>query len=128
MSSARRYPIIWIALAIYWLGLFIATHLPPRHIPPVPVSDKIEHFTGFAILAILLSIAIGRRVQPRAFAVVLAICLIYAALDEWTQPFVGRTCDLKDWLADGGGAIVGSLIGLIIIRRFPAFAAAPVER
>ncbi|MBC8106620.1 MAG: VanZ family protein [Anaerolineae bacterium] len=127
--------------------------MPPRHVPPVPVNDKIEHFAGFAILAILLTIAIngrtsysparirggvargepsrtgrGAREMLRPFAIALAICLIYGALDEWTQPFVGRTCDLHDWLADAGGAMVGSLIGLTIVRRFSPFAAAPVER
>jgi VanZ family protein len=64
----------------------------------------------------------------RPFAITLAICLIYAALDEWTQPFIGRTCELLDWLADAGGAIVGSLIGLAIARRFSLFAGARIER
>lgn len=124
--SRRRF--IWIALAIYWLALFIATHLPPRHVPPVPVNDKIEHFVGFAILAIVLSLAMSRASTPRTLAIILAICLIYGAIDEWTQPLIGRTCELNDWLADAGGAIVGSLIGLTIARRLLPFAATPVER
>jgi VanZ family protein len=108
-------------------------------VPPVPVNDKVEHFGGFAILAMLVSISFspprsrggvggGAYKSVRSVAIALAICLAYAALDEWTQPFVGRTCDLRDWLADASGAIVGSLIALTLARRFSRFAAAPLER
>ena len=128
IASPGRRRLIWIALAVYWLGLFVATHLPPRHVPPIPVNDKIEHVGGFTILAMLLSILIDRRSATRAFLIVVGICLIYGALDEWTQPFVGRSCDLRDWLADSCGAIVGSLFGLLITRRFSPFAGVRFER
>jgi VanZ family protein len=102
--------------AIYWLGLFTVTHLPPTRMPRTRVWDKLEHFVAYAILAGLLFVAIGRR---RVW-LVLAICLVYGAFDELTQllPFVRRQCSLVDWIADALGAIFAlAACNLIATRR-----------
>jgi VanZ family protein len=36
--------------------------------------------------------------------------LLYAAVDEWTQRFVGRSTSLTDWWAD----IIGAMVGLTL--------------
>lgn len=114
ISRPRLAP---IALAIYWLGLFIVTHLPPRRVPTTNVNDKLEHFIAYAILATILFLAINRGGGVRVFATVVGICLIYGAIDEWTQLLVGRSCELNDWLADASGAIVAATI-CAAFRRF----------
>jgi VanZ family protein len=105
-------PTLWlIALAGYWLALLIATHLP-RDFPGVPSEhvDKVVHAATFALLGWLLATAwqrtAGRLTGRHLRAAWLAIVL-YAAADELTQPWFGRTCALGDWLADAVGAVVG---------------------
>ena len=54
----RHRRLIRWSLLIYWLLLFTATHVPPRAMPNTHVSDKLEHFTSFAILASLLELSL----------------------------------------------------------------------
>ena len=100
-----------LALAGYWIALFIATHLPPGNVPTTGINDKVQHFGAYAILATLLTV-VSKRHDYRGFFMIVGICLTYGALDEWTQTFVGRDCELLDWLADGAGAIAGTLFAL----------------
>ena len=110
---ARR--LLWSATTIYWVLIFIATHLPPRRVPKLRVGDKTEHFVGYAILASLLMLVLPMRLSIRMVAVVL-ICAIYGAFDEWTQPIMGRTTDVRDWLADVGGAMSAVVLCWLIAR------------
>lgn len=104
-------------LGVYWLAIFIATHLPSQSMPVV-ASDKLAHLVAFSGLGFLLTWAVsrtGRSVRWQAFRV-LTIALVYASIDEWSQRFVaGRQPDLEDVLADVLGAGVG-LIGFYLIR------------
>lgn len=89
----------------YWISIFILTHLPPTTVPKTRVSDKALHFGVYAILGVLLHLS----VRPRAWKkilLVLAVLLLYGAMDELTQPLVGRFCSFDDWLADAAGAAV----------------------
>jgi len=43
--------------------------------------------------------------------------LIVGALDEWTQPWVNRCCDLNDWLADMTGIILGSMLVYLFLSK-----------
>jgi len=114
---------IWsAALAGYWLILFAATHLP-RDFPAVPPQqrvDKLVHLAAFALLAWLLATAwqrsAGRLTGSHLRAAWLAIVL-YAAVDEWTQPWVGRCGSPADWLADATGAAVGLIVFHWMQRR-----------
>jgi VanZ family protein len=42
--------------------------------------------------------------------------LILGALDEITQPYIGRTCDLYDWLADLSGVVSGTILLAVLFR------------
>ena len=111
----------WL-LALYWLALAVATHLPKRY-PGLPSghSDKVMHCSAFALLALLLAItwqlAAGRLMSTH-LAVTWLVLVVYAALDEWTQMAVGRNASLADWLADVIGALVGIAAFVIVRRRF----------
>jgi len=90
----------------YWIALFVLTHLPPKEVPKANVSDKLVHLVAYFILGIFLHTALSRY---RSTAIhVLWILMAYGALDELTQPLVGRSCELADWCADvaGGAAAV----------------------
>jgi VanZ family protein len=100
-------------LVVYWIALFAATHVPAVH-PPLALvhADKMAHAGMYAVLALLLAVAWSQRawVSWRAILAVFALLAIYGVLDEVTQPMVGRSADVLDWLADMAGAIGGLAI------------------
>jgi VanZ family protein len=116
-----------LALPVYWIALAAATHYPRVRIPgELPSSDKILHFAAFAILAFLLWQVLASRARPLTAAsvwIVAAIAIPYAAVDEYTQQFVGRYTELADWVANAAG-IICVLAVLEIRRRVTAVRAA----
>jgi VanZ family protein len=112
----------WVLTFLYWIGIFILTHIPPEQIARAPrVWDKLAHFLiyfGFALLlgsAMMLTFP-KRRTIPLW---VLAIGFSYGAIDEVLQPFVRRTADLHDWVADALGVWLAVLI-LWMLQRWLA--------
>jgi VanZ family protein len=107
----------WILLGAYSIALLTGTHWPKLPRIDVPGKDKTLHVVAYAILAgLLLNVLakgtrLARGVQIAAAAV--AIVAVAGALDEWTQPYFGRTCDLLDWLADMAGAASVSIAYLL---------------
>jgi VanZ family protein len=99
-----------VLAAVYFLALFIGTHLPPGEIGPPGFPDKLAHLGGYAILAVLV-LAVWElsteRLQARHFFAVWLAGTVYGAIDEWTQIPVGRTCDMNDWGADVLGVVIG---------------------
>ncbi len=113
MTSTRRDRAWKVALVVYWLLLFTATHYPRVQIPgEIPHSDKIVHFGAFGTLALVFWFAI----RPRAW-VAAAILIPYAGLDEWLQQFFGRYTDVLDFVANTIGIVV-VLGALEAHRRF----------
>jgi len=112
----RKVWLVYIPLVLYWMILFTATTLPGPQLPDLHLSDKIEHFGAFFILAILLNLAlIYQRKSYLLFKfatlVTIIICLSYGAIDELHQMFIpGRSADIRDWLADSTGVVLGVFI------------------
>lgn len=93
-----------VLLGIYWLSIFVGTHLPAVVDFSPNVNDKLKHISAFFGLATLLCYVTNSQQLVKRFAGIIAICLIYAAIDETTQMFIpGRTADPYDFLADGLG-------------------------
>lgn len=91
-------------LIAYWILCFFLTHLPPSNVPQVANNfDKAFHFAGYMLLAILFQF--NRR---RGVLVSLLVLTAYSLFDELTQPYVGRTFDWLDLLAD----FIGSSLGI----------------
>jgi len=96
---------LWIG---YWVFLFIIMHTPVVGTGRFHFNyaDKVVHFGLYAWLtwmgAWCLSHPTG-RLDTRAVLFWAAIYVVYGALDEYLQQFVGRTTDVLDWLADTAG-------------------------
>lgn len=112
-----------IALPVYWIALAAATHYPSVRVPDqVPQNDKILHFTAFAGLAFLFWQLLASRARPLTASSVWLAALVlvpYAAIDEYTQQYVGRHTDFADWIANVAGITV-VLTALEIRRRIRA--------
>jgi VanZ family protein len=121
ITVAMRWlrPAAWVATAVYWVAIFVATHLPPEKLAKVPrVPDKVAHFLIFFGLAAVLGTAMlstfpTRRAVPLW---VLVISLVYGAVDEVLQPLVRRQASVRDWFADGLG-IVPAVLLLAVVQH-----------
>ena len=117
MSWPRR--ILWSITVVYWLALFVLTHTPLAKLPGPPTSDKVAHFLAYLVLSFLagttlyLAFPQRRRLMPVG---VLLLAAAYGAVDELTQPLVGRFCEWGDWFADCAGAATGAAV-LYLLER-----------
>ena len=122
--------IFWIGTVAYWAVLFYVTHLPPSEVKmPGTFSDKQLHFAAYAVLSLSLGVTLmvtlpGRRWIP---VYVVAAAMAYGAIDERTQLFVGRSCELDDWLADTAGACAAAVL-LLAVQWFVKPRPLPVGR
>lgn len=68
-----------------------------------PFADKLGHFVGFVLLAVL-----ARRAYPEqpAWGIWAALVFYGAAVEVAQRDIAGRSMDLYDWLADAAGAAV----------------------
>lgn len=99
-----------VALAGYWVLLFIGTHIPAnRLLAQLHQSDKVLHTVAFAGLAFLMAWAIPTNMLKlhRNTLTAALVSVVYAGLDELLQIPVGRTADWYDFYADCLGICLG---------------------
>jgi len=113
---AARIAVI-VLLILYWLALFVGTHLPPGVGGGVEIPDKVLHFSGFAGLGGLLAFAAPNR-RWRTLLACWLLAVGYGAVDELTQPIVGRDDDIWDFVADTAGAFCGVAVGALVRKQF----------
>ncbi len=112
-------------LILYWAFLLTMTHLPPEHLPDTGVNDKIEHIGAYGLWAgaFFVTLWLYKPRLKNLWLIVLLSGAALGALDERTQPWFRRTCDLHDWFADMIGvtiaAVVLTTLRPLIDRRFP---------
>jgi len=112
----RKVWLVYVPLVFYWIVLFTATTLPGKDLPDLGFSDKIQHFSAFFVLAVLLNLALIYQRKSyflfkNASIATIIITLSYGAFDEIHQLFIsGRYADIRDWLADSAGVIIGILL------------------
>ena len=115
----RRLTVLRIWICVFWLSIFVATHVPlPEQIETLPGTDKHLHFGAYFVLAALLMFWNGvssAATRRRALTVILMLA-VYAAADELLQLLVDRRADLLDWAADVVGAVVGAVAVSTIAR------------
>lgn len=116
-----RNPRLWqLALACYWAALFTTTHIPMHRLTTnLGSADKVAHLGAFAALAVILAttwrVSAG-RFGGRQLFMALTLIMLYATLEELTQPIVGRVASVWDWLADA----LGATLGLLLVYFLPA--------
>lgn len=112
---------MWRGAALAWMLLMFwlssRSDLPdPARLPEWIPVDKVAHLILFAVLAALFYLS-GLRAR---WAVVAAA--LYGLSDEFHQMYVpGRSPDLRDWLAD----VVGAILGVWLVGYGLAAAARP---
>lgn len=117
-------------LGVYWLVIFIGTHMPQGVQGLGRFNDKFLHFGAYAGLAFLLAAALTTlRVRHGAVRLPLIISAVYGCLDELSQiPVPGRHAEFLDWVADVAGAGFGvlafSIFSLALAKYFAPSATA----
>jgi len=111
LAAFARYGTVLLLLA-----LFVATHYPGHALPyRFATADKIAHCLAYLALAFSAltswELTIG-QLRPHHYFTVWLVGTLYGAFDEVTQIAVGRHCDVRDWMAD----ILGIVIGLTLFR------------
>ena len=113
LQSPRCKRLLGVLLTIYWIGLFIGTHMPMPAGALPGGSDKLVHFVAYCGLACLLGLVRG----PQKWASSLTIVVVFAVVDEFLQIPMGRSCEVADGLADWLGAAAGTGLSVGICRR-----------
>ncbi len=115
-----------VCLALYWMLIAAATHLPADQIPDLNELDKVMHWGAFGVLGGLWRLAKPRRASGWGWCLGgTVVLLLYAGLDEISQPLVGRTADLRDFAADLFGLATGiwathGILALLLTPTKPA--------
>ncbi|CAN5633694.1 hypothetical protein BH10BAC5_BH10BAC5_00880 [soil metagenome] len=112
-------------LVAYCLLIFILSSIPGDKYPEVdiPSADKLVHTLIYCGLFLLFFYSLklqSKSVNLQKYAILWSILFtaVYGATDEFHQLFtVNRSCDLIDWFADVSGALIGTGIILIILKR-----------
>lgn len=117
---------IAVILAILWLTLARPPR-PPEEFQLWEHADKVVHALMFATLFIVVSVDMYRygRVRVRfrdvRFFSAFAWCALLGAVIELFQPYVGRTCDPIDFLADVAGILMAWPLAWLITNKLCSF-------
>ncbi len=105
----------WLPVFL-WAGvIFAGSSVPGTNIPGG--YSAYGHLGEYFVLGALALWAV-RREDRRGVLLVMALCALYGASDEFHQAFVPfRTPDPVDWLTDVAGAAVGVSACLWWLRR-----------
>jgi hypothetical protein len=113
-ARSRLITLSKIALGLFWLALFVGTHMPvTAEILPLENSDKLAHFGAYFTLAFLVATTwqlAGGHLTSRHLVFAWMAVVAYGAFDEITQIPVGRDCDILDWVCDATGAATGLIV------------------
>lgn len=107
LRHADRLALVCL-LAISYLSL---TPLPEPLV--LAGSDKLQHLIAYSALAFL---AVVSRKTTKATVIMLIAVIVYGGLIELIQPYVNRSGDFIDFLANIGGAILGGLLARSVGR------------
>jgi VanZ family protein len=107
----RKYLDIPLTIVVT-LTLSVAMLWPLEAPPPAPDgSDKLMHFIAFAALAFPLA-----RTGRFGLLPVFVGASAFGGAIELVQPSFNRSADIKDWIADIVGVLLGISCGLLYRR------------
>ena len=108
----------WVLTLTFFLLILFGT-LTPRNVVEVPNvgSDKLHHFLAFTLLVMPLAFNKLKNIYW-----VLPVAIVFGAVIELIQPFVGRHGDINDFYVDALGSIIGvcliALLNMIASIKF----------
>ena len=108
---------LWYTLgAVLTLVIVVLSLVPQKDLPQLRVSDKIEHATAFAALAVWFG---GLLAQRHYVWLALALLALGGAI-EIAQGLMGlgRMADARDLIADGWGIIFGLTLCALGLRHW----------
>jgi len=115
IEAKRLLQIVWLfaILIVIVASLLPADSLPMRALDRLDVSDKIEHFAAYAVLAFLPAIH-----ERRGFIMAAAIGAIALGVGlEYGQLYSGwREFEIGDMVADAIGVCFGLAVGIPMRR------------
>jgi hypothetical protein len=116
-SSFRpRWVLLTLVALVCVLGL---THIPGPDMPRILEAhalDKAEHVVAYGSIAGFFLLSLKGPMRPVLLLLGLIALAGIAALDETTQPFVDRTCDLWDFSSDLVGITIPCVVAGIAKR------------
>ncbi len=102
-----RRPLLWAGLWMLAVAVVVITSLvPARDLPPIPVSDKLEHFAAYAVLSAGAVQLFARRLSW-GFVCVLLVLMGIGLEHLQAQMALGRMLDRADALANTIGVLAG---------------------
>ena len=124
-SAPPLRPWRWWGLALAWMGLIYyfssqSSFAILDHVWQPSLLSIAAHFTEYAVLAVLLWMALRNTTSVARLATPIAFVLavLYAISDEWHQAFVpGRHPAVEDVLVDAVGALTALLLARTLLAR-----------
>ncbi len=111
MTATRWSIVLTIVISA---AIATLTLRPPTTMDLPSGSDKLSHFGAFTALALPLAL-----VRPRWSGWLFLLFSAFGAAIEIIQPYVGRTREVADLIADMSGIACGMALGLLIGRVLP---------
>lgn len=114
-----RYRRTWVFFGLLLAGVITFYSLiPAQKVPSVGVSDKVEHVSAYVLLAFFFGALMARRDHKFLFLALLA----FGGAIEIAQGLMklGREADLLDLVADVVGTVIGLVLTLTPLGRWPA--------
>ena len=107
-----RHPRLWLVIGwvLIALAVFVSL-LPAASLPQIGVSDKFEHTSTYAFLALWFA-----GLYPRSRYVVIGLGLFAMGVTiEWAQGamHMGRQSDYRDVIANSIGIVAGLLLAAL---------------
>ena len=110
-----------VVLCVYWVGIFIVSHIPKDHVPEGwDVSGVRLHAGAYFLLTLLVFANAGFFRQGglgwKKTWLLVGLIGAYAGLDEFLQVFIqGRSGSAVDWAVDVAACLL--CVGLLWVVR-----------
>lgn len=119
-SMWKKYePWAYRLAALGWMGvIFLQSSKPGSQVRIQPPIDKVIHMGAFGVLAFLLAMGAGRRLERHVVWLIPILIALLGGLDEFHQSFSpGRSVSFGDVVADFCGALAATLAWWVARRQ-----------
>lgn len=116
MNFTSVFNVKWLVILFFFTAIvFTFTHIPRQVLPVLSQMnglDKVLHALAYGIITFLFILSFRVSHNSMFSLIPLLTILAFAAVDELTQNFVGRTASSYDWIADLAGIVFAQSIFL----------------